>query len=67
MLQVFRLIAEECGVRLSKTLLMLVQLGHLGGGAELFVVVFASKLQPIVTFIYENHEDRSLQIKPLHS
>ena len=35
-------------------------------GAELFVAVCASKPQLIVAFICGNHEDKSLQMKPLH-
>ena len=35
--------------------------------AELFVVVFVSKPQLIVIFVYGNHKDRSLQMKPLHT
>jgi hypothetical protein len=41
--------------------------GGIWGAGGLFVVVCASKPQLIVTFIYGNHEDRSLQIKPLHN
>ena len=37
--------------------------GGIWGGVELFVVVCFSKPQLSVTFVYGNHEDRSLQMK----
>jgi hypothetical protein len=61
---------EELGVHFAKTLLMLVTSVDASGkhlATELFVVVCASEPQLSVTFVYGNHKDRSLQMKPSHN